>query len=92
MAQTVEGCAYVCAYVSLHVFLSIHRLREELEEEMAQTVEGKIAEMKVIVENDYRIREEEQDRCVCERVCLCGCAGVRACMHACMCVCVCVRA
>jgi len=41
--------------------LALQTQREELTAHMAATVQGKIAEMKIIVENDYRIRQEESE-------------------------------
>jgi hypothetical protein len=41
--------------------LALQTLREEMKAQMAATVQGKIAEMKIIVENDYRIRQEESE-------------------------------
>ena len=35
---------------------ALQTLREEMTAQMAATVQGKVAEMKIIVENDYRIR------------------------------------
>lgn len=41
--------------------VALQTLREEMAAQMASTVQRKIEEMKIIVENDYRIRQEESD-------------------------------